>query len=301
MAVYNERIPQVKQWQPKKKGNRRLLALLVLFFLTVLAVVFFRSPYSKVSEIRVFGNTLYENGRIIAASGLAPGMQFLNVWQKDVQEGAKQLQGVREIAVKRHFPGVIDLNVTEYKRVAFMTTPQGACIPLLENGVLLTDADNKQLLVDRPLIRSWNTTDPQLLINLAQALAKLSPAILAEISDISLTPTAYDKERVTLYMRDGNEVQSVIHQLAKKLVWYPAIVKQIPDGQKGVVYLLESTWFSRYGSEEQEELPEGSRQPGAPQPSGTTGGSGTPNSGSAPSPQSPAPGQTPSGDGQQPG
>ncbi|NGQ93721.1 FtsQ-type POTRA domain-containing protein [Brevibacillus sp. SYP-B805] len=259
MAVYQERIPQVKQTKPKRKSNRRLLFLLLLFFLTVLAVVFFRSPYSKVQEIRVFGRDLYSEQEILQASGLAIGMQFLNVWESSVQESMKVLKGVKSVTIVRHFPGVIELHVVEYKRVALWATPDGKLSPLLENGVVLDQADFRKRVVDRPLIRSWGS--PELLPQLAKALAQLPPSVAGEISDISLTPTSYDKQRITLYMRDGNEVHSVIYQLAKKLVWYPAIVKDLPEGEKGVIYMLESTWFQKYGTPEQpaadkEKLPE---------------------------------------------
>src|SRR5690606_32496335 len=86
MEVYDQRIPQVKQPKPKRKGNRKLIALVFLFFLTLLAVLFYRSPYSKVSEIVVTGNELYSAEQIVAASGLHTGMQFFNVWTSRVKE-----------------------------------------------------------------------------------------------------------------------------------------------------------------------------------------------------------------------
>ncbi|WP_126426015.1 cell division protein FtsQ/DivIB [Brevibacillus marinus] len=254
MEAYDQRIPQLKQLKPKGKGNRKLIALLLLFFLVLLAVLFFRSPYSKVSEIAVSGNALYSEEQIVAASGLKVGMQFLNVWESRVRENLRQLKGVQDVALVRSFPGLIKLEVKEYKRVAYILSEEDGrkVFPLLENGYVLNDGDVKQLIVDKPLIRSWQ--DPALLGPLANALAQLSPAVLAQISDISLTPTPYDPQRITLYMRDGNEVRSVIHQLAKKMAWYPSIVSELPEGEKGIIYLLESAWFSRYSSSDKQEL-----------------------------------------------
>lgn len=245
MAVYEERIPQVKQPRPRRRGNRKLTFLLVLFFLTVLIIVFIRSPYSKVQEIQVFGNDIYSTEQIVAQSGLAKDMQFLNVWESSVQDNLKALEGIREVTVTRQFPGVIQLHVKELKRVAFWNGQDGSRYPLLENGFVLKQVDFAKRVVDRPLIRTWQS--PELLPNLAKSLAKLSPAVLEEISDIALTPTVYDKQRVTLYMRDGNEVRSVIYKLDKMLSWYPAIVKEIPQGTKGVLSLFEQPWFVPYG------------------------------------------------------
>lgn len=258
MEAYNQRIPQVKQPKPKRKGNRKLIALLFLFFLALLAVLFIRSPYSKVSEIVVTGNALYSEEQIVAASGLHTGMQFFNVWTSRVKENVQQLHGVKDVTVKRSFPGSIKLEVTEYERVAFVLNESDSrkVFPLLENGYVVSEATAQQVVVDRPLIRAWQA--PELLPPLAAALAELSPAVLAQISDISHTPTPTDPQRITLFMRDGNEVRSVIHQLAKKMTWYPSIVSKLPEGEKGIIYLLESTWFRKYSNPEEQdwELPE---------------------------------------------
>lgn len=247
MAVYQERLPQVKQPKPKRKSNRKLIVLLLIFFLAVFAILFFRSPYSKVQVIKVIGHDLYSAEEIIQASGLYPGMQFLNVWEGNVQEKLKGLKGVETVAIDRQFPGVIQLLVNEYPRVALVTTPDGKSFPLLANGAVLDKHDFGNRAVDRPLVRTWSA--PELYPQLAAALAKLPPALLSEISEIALTPTPYDKQRITLYMRDGNEVRTVIYQMEKKLVWYPAIVKDLPEGEKGIIHMLESTWFSKYGAD----------------------------------------------------
>lgn len=265
MATYEKRIPQVKQQQPKRKSNRKLLFFLFIFFLAVLLVIFFRSPYSKISEIQVDGNEMYSKETILQASGITPGMQFLNVWQSNVQQNMTTLKGIRQVTITRDFPGVVHLHVTEYKRVAFLTTPEGNRYPLLENGAELKEVNFTNRVVDKPLISSW--ASPELLPQLAKALSKLSPAIVGEISDISLTPTPFDKQRITLYMRDGNEVRSVLYKLDKMLAWYPAIVKEIPDGDKGIVSMFERPWFVKYGAETQatEGSSAGGSQPQTPQ------------------------------------
>lgn len=243
---YEDRIPQIKNQRPKRKANRKLLFLLTVFFLAILIVLFVRSPYSKVSQIRVSGNEVYSEQQIVAASGLTIGMQFLNVWQSSVQENESKLAGIKQVTIDRQFPGIINLNVVEHRRVAFYFTPDGNQKLLLENGLVIPETRPGERVVDRPLVRSWNSAP--LLIPLAKSLSQLSVALLSEISDIALTPTAYDKERITLYMRDGNEVRTIIHMIDSRLPWYPSIAKELPKDEKGVVFMLESTWFSKYGS-----------------------------------------------------
>ena len=259
MAVIHERIPQVKQQRPRKKGNRKLAALLLLFFLIVLMIVFIRSPYSKVQKIQVLGNDIYSAEQIVGQSGLTVGMQFLNVWESSVRSNLQTLAGIEDVAISRSFPGVIRVHVTEHSRVAFWTGQDGSRYPLLENGYVLKEVDFSNRVVDRPLISSWSA--PELLPNLAKALAKLSPSVLREISDIALTPTVYDKQRVRLFMRDGNEVRSVVYKLDRMLNWYPAIVKQLPSDTKGVLSLFEQPWFVPYGkADEAIPLEEGKEQ-----------------------------------------
>lgn len=249
MAAFEERIPQVKQQRPRRRGNRKLIVLLVLFFLTVLIIVFIRSPYSKVQEIQVFGNDIYTAEEIVAQSGLTLDMQFLNVWEGSVRSNLKPLEGIKDVALTRQFPGVIQLHVNEVKRVAFWNGQDGTRYPLLENGYVLKQVDFSKRVVDRPLISSWSA--PELLPNLAKSLSNLSPAVLGEISDIALTPTVYDKQRVRLFMRDGNEVRSVVYKLDKMMNWYPAIVKELPSDSKGVLSLFEQPWFVPYGKGEE--------------------------------------------------
>lgn len=258
MAVYEERIPQVKEQRPRRKGNRKLVFLLVLFFLTVLIIVFIRSPYSKVQEIQVIGNDIYTAEQIVQQSGLVRDMQFLNVWESSVQNNLQPLEGIKSVTVSRSFPGVIRLHVTELKRVAFWNGQDGNRYPLLENGKILKQVNFADRVVDRPLISSWSA--PELLPNLAKALSKLTPNVLAEISDITLTPTVYDKQRVTLYMRDGNEVRSVVYKLDKMLNWYPAIVAELPAGTKGVLSMFEQPWFVPYGAANDADKPADNQQ-----------------------------------------
>jgi cell division protein FtsQ len=246
MAVYEERIPHVKEQRPRRRVNRKLVFLLGLFFLIILVIVFIRSPYSKVQQIQVYGNDIYPAEQVVKNSGLVIGMQFLNVWESDVRTSLKPLEGIKDVSVERSFPGVIRLHVEEYRRVAFWNGPDGSRYPLLENGRVLKQVNFANRVVDRPLISSWSA--PELLPQLAKALAKLSPGVLGEISDITLTPTAYDKQRVTLYMRDGNEVRSVLHKLDFMLNWYPTIAKELPQGVKGVLSLFEQPWFVPYGT-----------------------------------------------------
>lgn len=300
MQQYEERIPQIKKQQPKRKANRKLLFLLTLFFLAILIVLFVRSPYSKVSEIRVIGNEVYNQQEITDASGLTIGMQFLNVWQSSVQASERQLPGIKEVTIKREFPGIIEIHVAEYRRVAFYFPPDGKQSLLLENGVVIPEPRPGDRVVDRPLVRSWNA--PELLAPLAQSLSQLPIALLAEISDITLTPTAYDKERITMYMRDGNEVRTIIHLINTRLPWYPSIAKELPKDEKGVVFMLESTWFSKYGntqapadsthggaqlSQGQSDQPEKDKQTAQPQGQGNGQTSGQANA-SQQSTQTPA-------------
>ncbi|MCG7316729.1 cell division protein FtsQ/DivIB [Brevibacillus laterosporus] len=243
----DDRIPLVKNATPrKKKGNRRLIIILAIFFLLVLGVVFFRSPYSKVTDIQVYGNILYTKEQIIQASTLTNGMQFLNVWDSDVEAGISTLKGIKDISISRDFPGIIRLNIQEYRRTALYVNGQKQPSYLLEDGTILAPP-TQVLMMDRPIIQSWASKDPKMLKQLAEALVSLQGGVLHQISDLSLVPTKYDNQQVVLNMRDGNEIRSTLSQLKKKLPWYPSIVQEIPKEQKGIVNLLDVTWFEEYG------------------------------------------------------
>ncbi|WP_232698387.1 cell division protein FtsQ/DivIB [Brevibacillus daliensis] len=259
----DERIPLVKNTTPRKKrAKKRLVTLLILFFIIVLSVVFFRSPYSKVSEIQVYGNMLYTKEQILAAANVTVGMQFINVWNSDVKEGIGTLKGIKEVTISRDFPGVIRLNIQEYRRVALYVNGQKPTY-LLENGSLL-EPPAQAVLLDRPVIQLWSKDNEKTLVSLAEALASMPSGILYEVSDISLTPTKFDDERLTLHMRDGNEVRTNLTHLKKKLPWYPAIVQEVPKEKNGVVHLFEVSWFEDYETYKKNSLPATNNQSTSP-------------------------------------
>ena len=54
----NTHIPVLKQDKPKPRAARKIIWILLLLFIALLTILFFRSPISQVSEIQIKGNTL---------------------------------------------------------------------------------------------------------------------------------------------------------------------------------------------------------------------------------------------------
>ena len=82
-----DRIPKLKQ-RRKKKANRRAIALLSVFFLLLIFVLYFLSPLSNVNKINVEGNVYTTENIIIDTSGLSTDT---TIWKVDKEEIKQRL------------------------------------------------------------------------------------------------------------------------------------------------------------------------------------------------------------------
>ena len=85
-----DRIPKLKQ-RRKKKANRRAIALLSVFFLLLIFVLYFLSPLSNVKKINVKGNVYTSENIIVETSGLSTDT---TIWKVDKEEIKETLEMV---------------------------------------------------------------------------------------------------------------------------------------------------------------------------------------------------------------
>lgn len=70
-------MPVLKKPVGKRKGNRKLLSVLVLLFIILLSVLFFNSSISKISEIHIEGTAYTTTAEIGQAAAISVGDAFL--------------------------------------------------------------------------------------------------------------------------------------------------------------------------------------------------------------------------------
>jgi cell division protein FtsQ len=233
-----EKIPALREQKVRSRSNRKLIVFLFLLFFTLLAVLFFRSPISKIERIEVAGNALLSEEQIVQASGTRIGDHFFAVRSSSVASRIKAMPVVRDAKVKKRFPGVLRIEVSEYPPVAYQLKADGNVEALLANGVAVP-AD-RFAPMDKPLLTGWSDSDPWKQ-KLCEALGKIPPELLADISEIRPAPTPAYEDKIKMYMRSQFEVYTTVTYLPDKMPYLPQMIAEMrkKNVNSGVFELLE--------------------------------------------------------------
>lgn len=98
--------------------------------------------------------------------------------------------------------------------------------------------------VDGPIYSNFE--DEKKREKLIDQLTEIDPEVLQLVSQVILDPDQEDADYVTLYMNDGNEIRGILSTLAEKMNYYPSVIAQLEDGQKGVIDMEVGIFFRSY-------------------------------------------------------
>ncbi|WP_438433416.1 cell division protein FtsQ/DivIB [Gorillibacterium sp. sgz500922] len=231
-------VPALKAGKPKKRGSRRLLFIIVVFFLILFAYLFFQSPLGKISEIRITGNELADAGQLGQASGVKVGDSFFLVKTADVKAGIAKVSAVQAAKVTKTFPGILSIQVQEYPRAAYWLGDDGKPQVVLSDGTA-HPLKNQGFPSDRPILTGWKTGSAEWK-ELARTLAAIPEEQLSDVSEIKPFPNVFP-DRIKLYTRSRFEVVTRISLLKEKLpqlAYYTSEFKR-KNGTTGILTLLE--------------------------------------------------------------
>lgn len=236
-----ERIPKLRE-QRRQKSNRRFILYIMIFFILILTVIYFKSPLSLIGTISVKGNYFVSKKEIMTHSGITKGTHLWDLKLHSAEQSVEKIPAIKSVKIKRRFPNKIVINVEERHRVGYVKSDSNY-IPILENGSFLT-ASSKTLPIDAPILINWKKGDA--LNKFAKELSQSKQDILSEISEVYYTPTKDDKEAITLYMNDGNKVLADISNFNQQMAYYPEIVARIKNNKKGTVNVRVGMSFTPY-------------------------------------------------------
>ncbi|MFY4773779.1 cell division protein FtsQ/DivIB [Metabacillus sp. RGM 3146] len=242
----DERIPKLKE-QRKQKANRRLVFFLSVFFILLLMVIYFQSPLSKVASIEVKGNRIVSSKDVMKLSGISTSTGFWNIQNDKVIASISKLKEVKNVHISKSFPNKVTISIEEYDRIAY-AEKNGKYYPILENGQVL-DSLTAHLPSDAPLLMNWKDADQ--IQEMGAELSKLPLGIVNSISEIYLQPEKTDPGHLTLYMTEGYEVSASMRNFAEKMESYPAIIKQLNPGAKGVIHMEVGTYFESFDKKDE--------------------------------------------------
>jgi cell division protein FtsQ len=245
-----DRVPKLKQ-QRRKKANRRLVFLLVLFFSLIACVSYFQSPLSRVKNIDIGGQELYSKEQILNHSGVTTKLNIWKLNKNQISESIKKLPEIKNVKVKIIFPNSVKITVQEYNRIAYVAK-ETSYYPVLENGKMIKKHMLSELPINAPILKGFS--EGKVLNEMVQSLKELPSEVVNSISEIQHTPKDTDEYHITLFMNEGFEVSATIRTFSEKMLHYPSILSQLDPNIKGVIDLEVGSYFKAYESEGEEML-----------------------------------------------
>ncbi|WP_310829714.1 cell division protein FtsQ/DivIB [Paenibacillus pedocola] len=242
------RLPLLKEDKPLKKMSRKITVILLLLFLALLAVIFFRSSVSRITEINIQGNKYSTREELLAQSGLVVGGQFFAASAQSVEEALKELKTVREATVEKDFPGVVNITVAEFPAVAYELDQQGTLEAILSSGAAVK-VNETGIAVEKPILTNWQADDP-FKAKLCQALADIPNELTSDISEIVPSPTLSFPDRIKLYTRSHFEVITAISLLKDKVEYLNQVIE---TEQPGLIKMLEADTYVPFIAENEDK------------------------------------------------
>ncbi|ULO08880.1 FtsQ-type POTRA domain-containing protein [Paenibacillus sp. 19GGS1-52] len=229
------RLPLLKEDKPKKKMSRKITAILLLLFTALLAVIFFRSSVSRITEINFQGSQYSSREELLSQSKLQIGGQFFAVSTNSVEDSLKELKTIQKATVEKNFPGVISVRIEEYPAVAYELDQAGSLKAILSSGAAVS-INETGIAVEKPILTNWDASDPYK-AKLCQALGSIPNQLTSDISEIVPSPTLSFPDRIKLYTRSRFEVITAISLLKAKVEYLNQVTE---TEQPGLIKMLEA-------------------------------------------------------------
>lgn len=239
----DERLPKLKE-KRRKRANKSLMIYLTFFFCLLFLIIYFQSPLSKISSISIYGNNYISDIEIVEASNIKiKETSFLYFDKEGTKNNIENIKELDKIRFERKFPNKLHIYVEELDTVGYIST-DSKYFPLLENGEILKTKVSRQPNFSVPILFGWKNSEG--LQELAQELQVMNASVRMAISEIHYKPSSTDKQKILLYMNDGNEVLASISSLSDKLNKYPTLVAQLKTKEKGVFHLEVGAYFTPF-------------------------------------------------------
>jgi cell division protein FtsQ len=229
-------IPVLKPNKPsKKRTKRKIIFILILLCVIVLAVLFFRSPISRITEIEFQGNMFASREQLLQAGEFNVGDQFFEASVSTLEQRLMDVNSVQKVNVIKQFPGKIRIQVQEYPTVAYELGDGGTLMAILSSGAMVP-VDASGIAVEKPILTKWDPSDPNK-VKLSQALGEIPNQLTSDISEIIPSPTVSFPDRIKLYTRSKFEVITAVSLIKNKVEYLNQVIE---TEEPGLITMLEA-------------------------------------------------------------
>ncbi|WP_310550249.1 cell division protein FtsQ/DivIB [Paenibacillus glufosinatiresistens] len=240
----NMRLPVLPEDKPKKKMSRKVTLILLLLFFALLAVIFFRSPVSRITDIEFTGSRYSSRQELLKHSGLKQNGQFFAVSGSKVEKALLELPTIQKAEVDKSFPGRVVIRITEFPAVAYELDGQGSLKAILSSGAAVS-VDHAGIAVEKPILTNWKANDPYK-AKLCQTLAGIPNELTSDISEIVPSPTLSFPDRIKLYTRSHFEVITAVSLLKEKVAYLNQVIE---TEEPGLIRMLEADSYVPFYTE----------------------------------------------------
>lgn len=219
---------------------RRNLAIIVppLVLLTIVTG-YLALPVSKVSTVRVRGNTNVSASTVQRASGLTNSSLIPAVWLNGQHVGQRVVKHVARVAsAKAQVTGARDvtITVTEHETVGYVQRGD-SYHALLDDGTIIRTGTSAPKSGDL-IFKGFGNG----LQRVVRVVAKFPTSIRHDIFEVQSTRGGGNPYQITITMSDGNTIVADSRTVGKKIKYYPTIIKQV--NKTGTVDLEVGAFFT---------------------------------------------------------
>lgn len=241
----------------KKRKRRRQIQLGVfigVILLVILILLYMFTDISKVDQVDIKGEEIVSKNDIEKALDIKKDSRIYNIPVSDMKSKIEEIEGVKSVEIKRHFPNDLTVNVNEYETIGLVKEKK-RYVPLLENGKTIKNLST-DLPIDVPILNDFSSKK---LNKLIPELKKVKPKVKSMISEINYKPGENNQNRIQLFMTDNVEVVGDIQTFANKINYYPSISDKLERDNSGALKtpgfldLQVGVTFLPYETEEQQK------------------------------------------------
>lgn len=241
----------------KKRKRRRQIQLGVfigVILLVILILLYMFTDISKVDQVDIKGEEIVSKNDIEKALDIKKDSRIYNIPVSDMKSKIEEIDGVKSVEIKRHFPNDLTVNVNEYETIGLVKEKK-RYVPLLENGKTIKNLST-DLPIDVPILNDFSSKK---LNKLIPELKKVKPKVKSMISEINYKPGENNQNRIQLFMTDNVEVVGDIQTFANKINYYPSISDKLERDNSGALKtpgfldLQVGVTFLPYETEEQQK------------------------------------------------
>jgi len=200
-----------KKKTKKRRKNFKIPTPVIYILLVAVGLYFFiHSPVFGLKNIKVTGNSLLEEDKILNLSQLTTGQNIMKIKKEEIIKKISVHPFIKEVQIERHLPNTLEIHILERKPVGLLVSQDGF-IQISEEGyflALIHDIGDYFLPVISGIDLEQLPGPGQLIKNAGLALAlniiKESPQ---ELLDNLVEINIENKGNILAYTIDGIEIR----------------------------------------------------------------------------------------------